>query len=179
MNNQNAQEFLKHLQMSNNLNTAVFVSESLDSYAEVTYTSDTTESNPIFSEGVFQVQDKKFVVVLEYIKDDSATGVNFAQIINNQRFHSNLNNLTAKEVLSVFGTIIKETQRHINKHIPNYVFFETNEANKLRVYLKILKRNAPKGYRIIESTNAVVLQKDSLDIGTTIKPKFVSKDKYK
>lgn len=81
----------------------------------------------------FKINDKNFRAVIEKVEDESA--LIFEQQINDSYTYSGIqNNLSSKEVLSLFSTL-KTLLQHVETD-KNYVF--TDSYEKARIYLKIL-----------------------------------------
>ena len=74
--------------------------ESLDSHSEI----EKIESENGFKFYYFNIEDKKFRVILEVV--DNETGINFEQFLNGRYTASGISkNLSAKEVMLLFGTV--------------------------------------------------------------------------
>lgn len=124
--------------------------ESLDSHSKITK----TEYEKGFKFYYFDINDKKFRVILEDVDDE--TGINFEQLINDDYTTSGVsNNLSAKESMMLFGTVLYIIKNYsITKHFSIF----TDNIKKFRVYLRILIGKGAKNLRYKPVYNGKAIQ---------------------
>ena len=118
------------------------VSESFDSHTEITK----IESNSGFKFYYFEINEKKFRVILEVVDDE--TGINFEQFLDGKYTTEGVSkNLTASEVMSLFGTVLYIVRKYsITEHFSIF----TDNLKKFRVYNRILTGKGAKNIRYHE-----------------------------
>lgn len=146
--------------------------ESLDSHSEI----EKIESENGFKFYYFNIEDKKFRVILEVV--DNETGINFEQFLNGKYTASGISkNLSAKEVMLLFGTLFYIIKKYsITLH---YSVF-TDDRKKFRVYMRILMGKGAKNirYNFIYNGKVVHIEFETSDTESWITKKI--KDfKYK
>lgn len=125
-----------------------------------------TENDGNYSYYYFNINDKEFRAVIEKVQDESA--IIFEQKINSSFSYDGIvNNLSSKEVLSLFSTL--KSFLYYIKTEKNYIF--TNDEKKLNVYLKIIKSISE-----IKSINYEKVQGDYV-IGFSFDSKIITEPK--
>lgn len=156
-------EYSEYAKNSEDLSLMLMFTESLDTRAEVTYKPAIKDSGSTFIAGTFLINDKKFTITFEVLEEHDALGVNFSQQINNKQSHMMLSNLTPKETLEVFGTLVYETNKQLKKKKYHLISFEANDVKKLNLYHKIIKKYMDiSKYNLVVSDNSVLMIHDSL-----------------
>lgn len=126
--------------------------ESLDTVAEITK----VEHSDGFDFYYFDINDKKFRVILEKVQDE--TGINFEQEINGKFVISGIaKNLSAKEALSLFSTVM-----YVVKKYSETDFFSvfTDDVKKFRLYNRILLSRGAENvsYNSFKSNGKTIVQ---------------------
>lgn len=146
--------------------------ESLDTHSEISK----IESKDGFKFYYFEINDKRFRVILEKVDDE--TGINFEQYLKGVYTTAGLsNNLDTKETLLLFGTLFYIIKTYaIAKH---YSVF-TDNPKKFRVYLKILTAKGAKNvrYKFIYNDRIVHIEFETEDTYNFM-DKTIKKFKYK
>lgn len=94
--------------------------------------------------GKFKINNINFQYLIEYLKDEKAFLMNFIRILETERkvFSStdDLNDLSKKEVLSVFSTVIQIIYDFKNQHEVIQAEIQVESEKKHFVYLGLIKK---------------------------------------
>jgi len=128
-----------------------------------------TDFEGLTQRGEFEVQNKFFSYRLEF--KEKELYFSFDQIVNNIPTQEDINNLSNKEVLNVFSTVLEILKDYIQK--ADYILIEPSTVKKFDIYLKIVKNfNKQNNFKIVihkpfdiemfrlnkESSNEVIIQ---------------------
>ncbi len=146
--------------------------ESLDSHAEILK----SELETGFKYYYFNIGEKKFKVILEVVDDE--TGINFEQFINGRYTTAGItNNLSAKEAMLLFGTILYIIKKY---SITNYYSIFTDNIKKFRAYMRILTGKGAKNIRYHEIYGGKVVHIEfEIEDNDSWLTKKIKKFKYK
>lgn len=178
-------EFIEKYKTSPNINFLTMLGESFDTPAKVTYRQPHTEEDSTYIDGSFSVGSIPHTITFEILKEDNAVQIYFAQIAQNgDRLHNDLNNLSKAQTLSVFSTVIKESNELIKKYNFSVVVFEATTQKKFSLYRRIIQNNVGKNYNLVEDGKKIILfkskginHKDASNIIKKFKDKYTYKHK--
>jgi hypothetical protein len=136
----NFKDFFKNnsnMNSANSVNSVFVIFESFDTPVKVKYQIE-KEKNSTVHRGYFNIDDKKFMILIEILNEERAMLVNFYQNIDNLWVEKRTENLSKEEVLSVFSTLINEVQRFLKDC--NFLILQPNESKKFTIYNQLVKR---------------------------------------
>ena len=147
-------------------NSLQIIKESFDSPVDVTYSIESTGTSKVYS-GYFVVIDKEFMILIELLNSEKAMLVNFYQKQDNQWLEKQTLNLSKEEVLSVFSTIINETQVFLKNM--DFLVIQPNDSKKFTVYNQLVRKFDKKHeFNVSTDNRSIFLERKSKILDTKI-----------
>lgn len=141
--------------------------ESFDSPAKIKKRNIILTTKDKIHTSFFSINNKTFFIEIEENLMYSIIHVVFGRYENKKQFFGVYNDLTPKEVLSVFSTIYKEVKRFATKEV---IYFSSVEPDKLSIYKKMTKKLISKDrVMIVDKDDITIVKKDMLLLGDKVK----------
>ncbi len=157
----NFKDFFKN---NSNINSVFVIFESFDTPVKVKYQ---IEKISTVHRGYFNIDSKKFMILIEILNDEQAMLVNFYQNIDNIWVEKRTENLSKVEVLSVFSTVINEVQRFLKDC--NFLILQPNEPKKFTIYNQLVKRFNNQGeFNISTDGKSIFLERKDKTLNISI-----------
>lgn len=111
------------------------LNESLNSPVAYSKVKKEETNERIVIVGLFNINNKTFEYLVEYLKEERAMNFIFHQLINNKAVYNIQNNLSKQEVLSVFSTVKVIISEYIN--FVDSIYFEAANEKLYNIYRKM------------------------------------------